>query len=374
MGLYSTNRVASVYTESTDAIIRNTDWTPDFRVGSMMEACIEIHENDAKMFDSLIECDFLSSQNYNVMTEADAEEANKAGNEVKKRKITDKIKDIVNACINFLKKAASNFIAKIIDLVKSDEKIVSAYEKDLTVENLKNFKGIRDFAFPSGNFGWDFMGGSKSLEEVIDKMKNIETPEDVNKITDLMNSFIEDINLDKMDFDKDDKFYSSKDAKKENFGFYPKQRMWKPNAIDIKTMLSETKNGKESIKKTKEAAAKIMAQLKTIIGVSQSVLNKKDSSELSVDIANRLYNVASRCTKILSKEFSAYTRILTKRLAAYRKATILCGRAALKAAKGETNDTTAEEKEETNESINSESVLYALGESSDAYVFECLGY
>ena len=87
MGLYSTNRVASVYTESTDAIIRNTDWTPDFRVGSMMEACIEIHENDAKMFDSLIECDFLSSQNYNVMTEADAEEANKTGNEVKKRRL-----------------------------------------------------------------------------------------------------------------------------------------------------------------------------------------------------------------------------------------------------------------------------------------------
>ena len=372
MGLYSTNRVASVYTESTDAIIRNTDWTPDFRVGSMMEACIEIHENDAKMFDSLIECDFLSSQNYNVMTEADAEEANKAGNEVKKRKITDKIKDIVNACINFLKKAASNFIAKIIDLVKSDEKIVSAYEKDLTVENLKHFNGIRDFAFPTEKFGWDFMGGSKSLEEIIDKMKNIKTPEDADRIADLMSSFVNDSNLE-LDAE-DDKYYSSKDAKKYNFGFNPKERMWKPEANDIKIMLSETKNGKETIKKTKEAAAKIMAQLKTIMGVSQSILNKKNNSTLSVKVANILYNTASAASKTLSKEFSAYTRILTKRLAAYRKATILCGRAALKAAKGKTNDTTAKEKEETNESINSESVLYALGESSDAYVFEYLGY
>ena len=152
--------------------------------------------------------------------------ANKTGNEVKKRKITDKIKDIVNACINFLKKAASNFIAKIIDLVKSDEKIVSTYEKYLTVENLKHFNGIRDFALPTEKFGWDFMGGSKSLEEIIDKMKNIKTPEDADRIADLMSSFVNDSNLEFLEDTEDDKYYSSKDAKKYNFAHHLREKCW----------------------------------------------------------------------------------------------------------------------------------------------------
>ena len=53
MGLYSVNRT-SLMNESFNY------GAEDLNSGSLMETCIEIHENDNKMFESLIRCDFIS--------------------------------------------------------------------------------------------------------------------------------------------------------------------------------------------------------------------------------------------------------------------------------------------------------------------------
>ena len=364
MGLYSTNRVSSVTesSESSDALIESMDWTPDFSIGSVMEAVIQIHENDAKMFDSLIECDFISANNNSIMNEAEAEEANNSANETKANKIGDKIHAIIEAIKNFIQKAASNFIAKIVDLTKSDKKIYDTYKDVLKIENLKDFEGIKDFRFPKTMLNSDNIKSIDNVKnfskEFVDK---ITRSDDIESIKDTYGKFETKCNEEVESFEK---------LEEESF---EAATTWKPSETwQIKRMLESVSTASSTIKEIKQTAAKTIAALKEFQASCKKakigIFAKKKAGDVEVYKMKTLYDIASKTTQLFSKEFGVYTRTATKQIAACRKATILCGRAAKKAVKGE-------DVNKTEENVNQESAtMYVLGESSDAYVYECLAY
>lgn len=354
MGLYSTNRVAAVneFDESINDIIESTDWTPDFSIGSVMEAVIQIHENDAKMFDSIIECDFISAQNSMILTEADAAQANDAADKQKKIKIGEKIKNIIDSVINFIKKVASNVIAKIVDLTKSDAKLVATYKNVLTVENLKDFKGIPEIMVPGGEINKDIIDRIGKTIDVF--CTDAKTAKARVRIDNLYDEFKRDIN----------NFINEVDANAV-WGL-EKKTNWKfESDSQIKDAIMTVQGGSIQIKKIKENAAKIIAQLKKLKSSMNSIVNSKaETTEDEVYIANKAYSAASESVKALSKAFSVYNKYITKQLSSWRKAVILCGRAAAKAVKGE----------KATDNVEESMVMYALGEASDQYVIESLEY
>lgn len=357
MGLYSTNRVSSVSAveENTNPAVNedSIDWTPDFSIGSVMEATIQIHENDAMMFDTLIECDFISVNNNLVMTEAEAEEANGSADSTKKSKIGEKIHNIIEAVINFIKKAAANAIVKIKDLLKADEKICDQYKDVLKVENLKDFAGIRDFAFPATVSGNKLMGEiHTAVDEFVNKANGVNTKEHIDEAY--------------------DKFKSSTDTLVKQmqsevaFGFNDKVTLWKPTSEQLTDAMSNLRNSNKIIDNIKKHSVEIIGSLKKLQKDAKRLLKKTaETAEIEVYIIKKVYDVASESTKLFTKEFAAYNRTVAKQIAAYRTVVVLCGRAAAKAVKGE---------KPAAEDVKESAIMYTLRESSDAYVFECLGY
>lgn len=353
MGIYSTNRIGSIE-ESID--IDSLDWTPDFSIGSALEAVIQIHENDARMFTSLIECDFASAARGGMsFTEA------VGVNQAKKNKIKEKIHSIFEAIKNFIQKVSSNLIAKIIDLIKSDKKIYESYKDVLTTSNLKGFTGIRDFAYPIANSaavtGNGLMGDFRSTtDKFINAARKAETREQIDNAYEVFNSEAV-ILIKKLDADV-------------NAGFEEKSTAFIPNAAQISEMLGVVKNASETIKGIKKHTAYIIGELKKLQKESKAAIKSTgEDKEEEVYIAKRIYDVASASCKLFSKEFNSYQRMISKQIAAFRKATIICGRYAAKYAKGnilQDDDSISTKQEST--------IAQVLGEVSDDYVYECLGY
>lgn len=351
MGVYSTNRIGAI---AESAIAENLELVPDPSLGHIMEACISIHENDAKMFDSLIELDFVSATNEGALLEAE-------GLAAKGEKILDKIKHLFEMVINFIKKAVANFIAKIIDLVKSDKKLYETYKDTLKLENLKGFPGIIDFAFPNAAFSKDSLDSTEKAKSFTKEFNTKVQREDTREAID--NAWEEF----KKKFDTEKEAYNKKI---EEVAFRKKEEKWRPTeSWQLTAMANSVNNASQTIKDMKADAAKTIAALKELQAdakKNKSNVNKADNGEVEVYKMKVLYDAASKTTKFYSKKFSTYTNIASKQIAAYRKAFILCGRYALKISKGE--------GAKAEEAKNEAAITYALGESSNEYVYECLGY
>ena len=69
MGIYSNSRVPGVMNESSTSTNEEFTLTPNPNAGTLLEACILLQENDAQMFDSLLELDFLAAANNSLVTE-----------------------------------------------------------------------------------------------------------------------------------------------------------------------------------------------------------------------------------------------------------------------------------------------------------------
>lgn len=373
MGLYSINKVASVAESVEDAVLNEAEefmrqidecsYDPEF--GHIMEAAIQLHENDKRMFDALIECDFISAVNESVMLEADAEEANAAGNEKKKIKISEMIEKIFTAVMDAIKKAAANIIYKITDLVKSDKKLYAAYKPVLTIDNLKDFPGIQDFAFPKAIINSESLksveNAKKFSEEFNNAVTRMESKEDIDSAYETFQNKV-----------KEEKESFANMAQKDTY-FGEKEKSWKPTeSWQISKMLNTLDSASDTIKEIKNHAAQVLGALKTLKNEAKSAtkgVSKKTAGEVEVYKLNKLYKVSSETCNLFKQEFSAYISLASRQIAACRKAAILCGRYAAKKAKG------AETKPETEEKAANESmIMWALGESSDVYVSECLGY
>ena len=151
--------------------------------------------------------------------------------------------------------------------------------------------------------------------------------------------------------------------------FNNKEEKWTPTEEwQIESMLNGINNANKTINGIKNHAATIIGALKALRSEAKSAAsNSKGKGEIEVYALNKLYSVSSETCNLFSKEFKVYISIAMKQIAAYRKAAILCGRYALKKSKGEAPATEVEVEQEA-------MLAWAIGESSDVYVAECLGY
>lgn len=356
MGLYSIPR-----NESADFDHLLESYVPEeTSLQHMMEFVVTLDENDQQLFDSLIECDFMTAANNAVMNEADAAEVNKQSNEVKKNKIMEKIKEVLGKLKDMIIKLTQNIIAKVMELVKGDEKLVKAYKNVITADNLKDWDGIVDFAFPKDNTG-------KLEIEVFDKAakhfadvcgNNSSTKSD---ITDAVEEF----------GNKKKEIVESLNKINENV-FEDKVAKWKPNDNQVKMMVYQVSNASNTIKEIKTYTKSIIERIQRLEAYAKAVLkSKKDDSDFEVYVANEMSKVVSGSSTILAQVFTAYTNATKKRIAAYRKAFILCGRAAMKASNANAKQTGTAVAVVGHESAESQ---WMIGEASNDYVFECLAY
>ena len=347
MGIYSNNRVASV-TESKidqiDAMIESIDWTPDPNFGNLIEACTAIHENDAKMFDTLINLDFVSANEGVVM---EAEEAKKAN-------IIAKIKEFIDKAIEWVKKAVANTIAKIKEILDTDAKLVKKYEEVLKMENLKDFPGIKNFALPK-----------EDVEKSIDYTKYVSV---IGAFTGAVQNASEKTEVDaaKTTFESDLAELSKVDVVK-----LEAEDVWKPESSDLARIIKNMKDGSSIIVDLKKTAAKVISELKSLKSKASKDI-KSSNEEFATYKANQIYIATSKGIKSLNKALSANINAQKQSLAAYRKAMWVCGMyAAKKAGKKVEEGEVAPNAEE----VAAESALIELlGEASDAYVFECFAY
>lgn len=358
MGLYSIPR-----NESADFDHLLESYVPEeTSLQHMMEFVVTLDENDQQLFDSLIECDFMTAANNAVMNEADAAEVNKQSNEVKKNKIMEKIKEVLGKLKDMIIKLTQNIIAKVMELVKGDEKLIAAYKNVITVDNLKNWDGIVDFAFPKTNAGkWHL----EVFDAATDKFR---------KAVDSSSTTREEITAAAEQFTKDkEEFIKSMDEIEKDL-FNEKEAKWKPTNGQIVEMVSQVSKASETIKDIKDLSSKILDRVKRLEAYSKAVLkSKKDDSDIEVFAANEMSKVVSGSSTMLAQVFTAYNNATKKRIAAYRKAFILCGRAAMKAsnANAKQTGTAVAVVNQTHESAESQ---WIIGEASNDYVFECLAY
>ena len=380
MGIYSHNRVAGVaanVNEATaevkaaevEATMENFELTPDFSIGCTLEAVLQMYENDAKMFDTLIECDFMEAENDFIMNESEAEVIKEAADKKKVSNIAEKIKMTIERFVEFIKKATANLIAKFVDLVKSDKKIVDQYRKTLTVENLKDFRGIANFAEPK------FING-----QTID----VGFEEFARYVTEFINS------LDGMGsvVDSENKFKETLDAFKEKAEAFTKQVEEKVNYVNvdkakedfwkfktdsqIKNALDVLENSNKTTKDIKNNANRIIASMKGMNFVykfyGSKMMNEPMKNAGLYDVpanAKYGYDFTSSVVKGYSKLFNAYTKGLVREYGQIRKAIILCGRASAKAVKG------VEEAVDMDMEL---AVENAIMESSDVFMMEHFEY
>lgn len=347
MSIYSTNRVSSLTESQVDFS------TPDFSVGDILESCIEIAENEHKMFNSVIECDFLEAANLLLEDGEAAEEKNEKNQEAKTTSFKQKLEIGVQKIIEAIKKAAANIIYKLNDLFKSDKKLVEQFGKNLTSANYSNFPGIADFAFPSKIVSLDDIKAEEAEKFTEDFLGKVEA-NPASALEELKKKSEERLTaLDKLEED--------------NFG--EKKEKWMPNKDDLKLAVDTLTDGKANvlIKSIKEKANNTIKTLEDVKRNSRA--SKKE------EVAHAKYQGAMIACNTFSKEFKAYTNLVIKQVAACRKALILCGRYANKGASDKDGSKESDEKiEKVEGEIVESAIMYALAEASDAYVYESLAF
>lgn len=367
MGLYSTNRIDS-FNESSVEIreimesIEETSYNPDF--GDIMEVAIQIQENDQRMFDTLIECDFISAMNEAVLLEEEAEEANKAADEKKGGSLKDKIVALCTKIANAIKQAAANIIYKIKELLKTDQKLFLKYRDVLKMSNLDGFEGIKGFNFTN-------------IDEILNMADDVELA-NINEFIDNFNNKIasasskEEIDKHYEEFENSIKQIEERisSAYEKSFAKDKKDVVWKPTEDDLSHAIIAIREGNKMIGYIKKESSMIIAELKKMAKDAKKEI-KNGKTEVETYMLNKKYIATSKTCSLFSKSFKMIINGMINAIAASRKVVIICGKyAAKKAGKSEEASDKKTETEQTNESV----LNWVLAESSDMYVYEYLGY
>ena len=359
MGIYSTNRVGGItpFTESIDFS------DPALLEGpSLMEACIQLHEMDQKMFETLIEFDFVSENNLRTMDEAEAIAMNEAADEAKTESIKDKIIKAIHTIIDGIKRTIAQVINKFKEIIKSDQRIIKKYDEKLTTENLAGFKGIKNFAMPK-----DYSKESNEFERDIKSLGD--------KLKDILKKNGEENDLDEflkqsplvLRISGDDAKEIGDKAKSLRNGFEEKVDSFVPDKKQLLTIKSKFKNTNEDINNLKKTASSTIAELNKLIGLvkAEKKVAKKNDPNYNGTIAkgyNIVYKSISKALKVISKATASHINTMRYQLSAYRKAYIICGKYALKKANGKSKESEAEDN------TVEEAVDFAIAESSDLFV------
>ena len=154
-----------------------------------------------------------------------------------------------------------------------------------------------------------------------------------------------------------------------------KGKTWMPTADQLKTIQHTVAAGSIIIGDIKKLTGEITKILTDLERDAKKMLgNSTKASEYEVYQAKVIYDFASTSCKELSKTFQTYNYALNKQLAAHRKAFIICGRYALNRSKGGKDVEEDVPVEKVEGEVVEAAMIYALGEASDMYVMEALGY
>ena len=332
MGLYSTNRVKSVTDEPVAENVQD-EFTlegvePDY--SNIMEMSLQIYEMDMKMFDTLIEADFIEATNNRTLGES-AEAINEENDETKKVAIGEKVKKLIEFVVDKIKKAAAAFINKLIQVFNTDKKLIEMYRPLLakaTTESFKDFGGVSGFTVPQKLEDGEVIKIDPS--ELTDSMKTVDVAKEV-------------VNKKTAELESDE--YISKFIKVVDGN-------WKPESGDISAIVHIMDSSKTLINEIKKDTSEAISSVK---GFAKTTADNLGS-------ASAAYEKAKLACTFTVKSWNTFRALRTKQLAAARKGMIILGRYLKKGNK-------AEAEENANESVMYE----VLGEASDAYIVSVFG-
>lgn len=130
-------------------LLENFDFGEPGAPVSMLELATDAERDEMRMFESVIEMDFLEAASRRAFTEADDEQSTalsvvpqptSAAKEEATKSIFEKIKAAVKKAIEFIKQFIANFIAKIKNFISNDRKLVHDNAKYFKKEYLAGFK------------------------------------------------------------------------------------------------------------------------------------------------------------------------------------------------------------------------------------------
>lgn len=342
MGLYSLNRVAGL-TENAyinKSLIESMDDSNNFTETSLLEVSQIITEHENKMFNTLIELDFVSAmneageakaeENKNDAPADDKKEAKSEADDAKKKNILQKAKELLEKVWNAIKNAFLTFADKIRVLLNNDKKIVEKYVPAL--EKLSN----EDFT----NYGKEFEYYDGELAAPNFNIMSIASQ--VHK-------------------DDADEWIKNFKEKCDNFktGKLNKDIVGKAITVVKGKLLDE-------FKKTAKA-----------------VTTNANNVLKSTDEKDNLYQLAVAQAKAAKEGAAIFVNTAKRILADDRKILILAGKWALSGKKAKADekreDMAKKSKEEGEDYENSfqsvsDSFDFALAEASDLYVMECLEF
>lgn len=146
MGIYST---VSTVLENDNIFYEDTGSSSPQAI--LMEAYVSLLEDDHKLFDTLIELDFVEAHNRNILTESDFQIVTENAASEKIKGIWAKVKaffiKIKNAVVNAIKKFFGKAKSKQVE--EDDKALVDKYETILSKADATN--GMDDFEYTSAN-------------------------------------------------------------------------------------------------------------------------------------------------------------------------------------------------------------------------------
>lgn len=300
-------------------LLENFDFGEPGAPVSMLELATDAERDEMRMFESVIEMDFLEAASRRAFTEADedggeepkaAEEAPaaKEAKEEATKSIFEKIKAAIKKAIAFIKQFIANFIAKIKNFIANDRKLVHDNEKYFKKELLAGFK-VTDYKEIMDE---DQIGDKFSFEKCCDGLNADYTNKD-------------DI--------PDQKKINKKIA--ENFGLSGEDKV---NSVAITQMLDKARtkhDGETELVNINGEIERILGYMKngkTVIdrakrqgklGIAELQYMEKDlkfakghtEGDLEIAIANYKYGLVKAQIQALSIVLSSCTSFMSRNLA-----------------------------------------------------------
>ena len=368
MALYSMNRVSSIAAvdecaavleeNELNAIMAELDEcaaNPVDDAMSLIEACIVIEETDHKMFNALIEKDFITIQNEAVLSEADAKEANDKADTTAKKSLGEKIKEIIATVIKAVQNAYAAALKKLdaLGAVKYEEYINKISNGNFTsvkitgrkIKDVKTAKTVNTSAVTAA------VNKANSALNAADNSEQIKAAKD---------AFVEDFNK-----IEDTEYNKKMDECFEKEGEYSVDM----NYIKLKCIpvVKDFHTAKAELKK---ATAEVIKSLKDAEKLANA--NVAGKSDAVAEIYKAKYDIAVYAAKHAAKVYNQLIHIIVLEKNEARKA-ILAAVKAAGGAKKEDKSTDAptmddsDTVEATGESVELDSIFTeALCESCDA--------
>ena len=321
---------------------------------SPLQFMLYLAEAEGKMFDSLINIDFMDALNEDL---SDQEEDSETGSginpamdqdtmpEEKKKTLWEVIKKIGEKIVQILKdawEAISGFFEKVSKnlgmLLKTNKGLVEKYGKIVTdPRNIADFEGLENF--PQKILSKETRPSEfRNMDATIDRIKSIPNV-DASTRQEFLNDLKNEIKTSVENAEKD---YEER--------FAPVEGVFKPTVQDMQKFLDILGGKRDFAREIKEKAAatkKELDKLRTDANQQQSQVEAKIRKDATPDYAaawKDYFNAISYAAKIVTRLRTVDLKSIGKEVGAARKAVLAVGNFAAAIAKvGKPSDEVKEE-------------------------------